>query len=432
MLNRVPIRRIAGLREAGAVCPHCQKELQSGDDAIACAECGEWQHGNCWDAEEGCGSYECSHGRRTVTEHDDPEVLSISADDLRRAVPLPSRVPFTANSAASFAFNDEPHSDGSPQRWNRLAIASLIVSIAGIPLFGVVTGLVGILLGSVAIARHKNSHRGVGVAVGGILLGVADVAGWVIGLVLFFQQPGGAIRVDEFEPDPAALKQLPPHILRAMAANALIHVAPEWSRLRGEAIGSGVVLRIHDGFGLLVTNRHVVDPNFADDHGAAAPVLDQLGHLDVKLIGQPARPATVVWVAPDGIDLALIRVPISSTEPQAAEWDATPQLTIGDDVFAVGNPHGLGWTLTRGSLSQLRLNNIGRHELKVIQTSAAINPGNSGGGLYDKLGRLIGINTWTKDKRMAEGLSFAITFTTLLELAPAEQGLPKGLPLGSP
>ena len=80
----------------------------------------------------------------------------------------------------------------------------------------------------------------------------------------------------------------------------------------------------------------------------------------------------------------------------------------------------------------MRLNNIGRHELKVIQTSAAINPGNSGGGLYDKLGRLIGINTWTKDKRMAEGLSFAITFTTLLELAPAEQGLPKGLSLGSP
>ena len=423
MLNPVPIRRIAGLREAGAVCPHCQAELQSGDDAIACAECGEWHHWDCWEAKEGCGSYECSHGRRPVTEHDDPEVLRISTDDLSRAVPLPSRVPFAANSATTFTFNDDPHNDGSPRRWNRMAIASLIVSIAGIPLFGVVTGLVGILLGSLAIARHSHSHRGVGVAVGGILLGVADVAGWVIGLVLFFQQPGMAIRIDDFEPDPAALKQLPPHILRAMTANALIHVAPEWSRLRGEAVGSGVVLRIHDGFGLLVTNRHVIDPNFAEDNGAALPVLDQLGHLDVKLIGQPARPATVVWVAPDGIDLALIRVPISSIEPQAAEWDAVPQLTIGDDVFAVGNPHGLGWTLTRGSLSQLRLNNIGHHELKVIQTSAAINPGNSGGGLYDKSGRLIGINTWTKDKRMAEGLSFAITFTTLLDLAPAEHEL---------
>ncbi len=422
MLNRTPTRRMAGLREAGALCPHCQTELLSGDDAVACSECGEWHHWNCWEASDGCGSYECSHGVRPIASSGGADVLHISTDDLNRAVPLPSNRPFVSGASTVFA-SDDGHNDSSPRRWNRLSIAALIVSIVGIPLFGLVTGLVGILLGCLAIARHSRSHRGVGVAVAGILLGVADVAGWVIGLVLFFQQPGVAIRIDDFEPDPAALKQLPPHILRAMSANALIHVAPEWSRLRGEAIGSGVVLRIHDGFGLLVTNRHVVDPKFAEDNGAAAPALDQAGHLDVKLIGQPARPATVVWVAPDGIDLALIRVPITSIEPQAAEWDAEPKLTIGDDLFAVGNPHGLGWTLTRGSLSQMRLNNIGRHELKVIQTSAAINPGNSGGGLYDKSGRLIGINTWTKDKRLAEGLSFAITFTTLLQLAPAEQGL---------
>ena len=110
-------------------------------------------------------------------------------------------------------------------------------------------------------------------------------------------------------------------------------------------------------------------------------------------------------------------------EPQAAEWDNAPTLTIGDDVFAVGNPHGLGWTLTRGALSQVRLNDFNGRETRIIQTSAAINPGNSGGGLYDKAGQLIGINTWTKDKRMAEGLSFAITFKTLLELAPAEYEL---------
>ncbi|TXT22375.1 MAG: trypsin-like serine protease with C-terminal PDZ domain [Planctomycetota bacterium] len=68
----------------------------------------------------------------------------------------------------------------------------------------------------------------------------------------------------------------------------------------------------------------------------------------------------------------------------------------------------------------MRLNDFNGRAMKIIQTSAAINSGNSGGGLYDKAGRLIGINTWTKDKRFAEGLSFAITFTTLLELAPAD------------
>jgi serine protease Do len=71
----------------------------------------------------------------------------------------------------------------------------------------------------------------------------------------------------------------------------------------------------------------------------------------------------------------------------------------------------------------MRLNDFSGRETKIIQTSAAINPGNSGGGLYDKAGKLIGINTWTKDKRLAEGLSFAITFTTLLDLAPVEHGL---------
>jgi serine protease Do len=56
--------------------------------------------------------------------------------------------------------------------------------------------------------------------------------------------------------------------------------------------------------------------------------------------------------------------------------------------------------------------------------TAAINPGNSGGGLYDADGRLIGINTLTSDKRFAEGLGFAISLPTLLELAPAQLQLP--------
>ena len=61
----------------------------------------------------------------------------------------------------------------------------------------------------------------------------------------------------------------------------------------------------------------------------------------------------------------------------------------------------------------------------MIQTSTAINAGNSGGGLYDKQGHLVGVNTWTQDKRVAEGLSFAISFQTLLELVPARFKIPR-------
>jgi serine protease Do len=61
---------------------------------------------------------------------------------------------------------------------------------------------------------------------------------------------------------------------------------------------------------------------------------------------------------------------------------------------------------------------VGGEELRIVQTNTAINPGNSGGGLYDKEGYLLGINTLTADKSIAEGLSFAIALDTLLKHAP--------------
>ena len=91
---------------------------------------------------------------------------------------------------------------------------------------------------------------------------------------------------------------------------------------------------------------------------------------------------------------------------------------IGSEVFTIGNPQHLDWTHTRGSISQLRLQRRGERQIHVIQTDAALNPGNSGGGLYDKSGTLIGINTWTNDKRFSEGLGFAIALDSLLDLDP--------------
>jgi S1-C subfamily serine protease len=69
-------------------------------------------------------------------------------------------------------------------------------------------------------------------------------------------------------------------------------------------------------------------------------------------------------------------------------------------------------------ISQFRTMTFGSRALRVIQTQTAINPGNSGGGLYDGESYLVGINTWTSDKRFSEGLSFAIAFDSLLALDP--------------
>jgi S1-C subfamily serine protease len=87
-------------------------------------------------------------------------------------------------------------------------------------------------------------------------------------------------------------------------------------------------------------------------------------------------------------------------------------------VFSIGNPQHLDWSAARGVISQFRVQTCGDRKVRVIQTDTAINPGNSGGGLYDKQGRLIAVNTWTNDKRASEGISFSITFQTLLKLDP--------------
>jgi S1-C subfamily serine protease len=123
--------------------------------------------------------------------------------------------------------------------------------------------------------------------------------------------------------------------------------------------------------------------------------------------------------------LAIIVMPLLGAvdQLQEAAWNGNETPRIGDAVFAVGNPHGLGWTHSSGSISQVRRREQGAFSFRVLQSTAPINPGNSGGGLYDADGRLIGINTMTGDKRFAEGLGFAIAFPTLLELVPDKFGI---------
>lgn len=412
---------VAGLREEGTICRRCQREIALGENATACPDCGGMHHWDCWQSGDGCGDYACSTGKRSDTA-DSASVLRVSIDDLAFVTPLPAPQP-VATGWAPAASRQSPYT--GPRKWSRLAITALVLAILGIPLFGIVTGLIAVVVGCIALAGHSRQWKGVGLAVAGILLGIIDVAGWSIGLYVVYDVPSLQIgTVDQFDPDPKALQQLPPAINRAMKSNVLIQTSAGMSMFRGTGIGSGVIVRIENAAAWIITNRHVVDSNFSGDGGEVVQDLPKGTQLTVKAVGQPAVPGQLVWVAPKGIDLAMITVPLSSKEAKSAVWDAEPNTTVGSDVFAIGNPHGLGWTYTPGGISQLRIQNKGALEIRVIQTSAAINPGNSGGGLYDHDGRLIGINTWTKDKRFAEGLSFSIAFHTLLPLLPNEYKLP--------
>jgi hypothetical protein len=395
--------RIAGPREAGARCPACSRPVADGDPVTVCPSCGSAHHHSCWEQGGRCGSYECAPARRDLARESTP-ALHISTDELAAVVPLPS-VPVVR--AASLV----PPSPIRP-RTSGLAIAAFVTAIVGIPLFGLVTGPVAVILGCIALGGlTARGQKGLTFALVGVLLGLLDFGGWA-GLMYyaFYVHERAPISLADFQPDPTALTGLAPPINRAMRANVLIHVTGGWG---GDALGSGVILRIADGSALVLTNQHVADQK------NAGPAGDN-GGLTVQLIGQPTMPGRLVWVAPPGIDLAVVRVPCTTGEAMTARWKANPVVKIGDPVFAVGNPLGLGWTHTTGTVSQFRVQEHGAHKLRVIQTQTAVNPGNSGGGLYATDGTLIGIVTWKQDERTGQGLNFAISVDDLPDLLPPD------------
>jgi S1-C subfamily serine protease len=420
---------MAGERESGTLCALCGNEIAIGQATSVCRTCGAVHHGPCWDSNSGCGAYECSLTSRL---HDTgmAATITITHDELSAAVPLPTRQVAGVNDGAGSQTGKKP-------RWNRTAVASFMIALLGLLLFGLLTGsaalvlvvgciglilgLLAIVIGCIALVGHSHGRRGMALAVLAIVIGLFDIVGWAIGLSRSVGPAHSAVALNDLAIDPESLDDLPERFARAMRANVVIESV---AGLGGRAIGSGVIMRIRDGMAHIVTNRHTVDLSYT---GASRPVpkdLAALKGIQVITVGQVPVQAKVEWIAPYGVDLAIISAPVLAEEVQEAHWDRDATPHIGDEVFAIGNPHGLGWTHSAGDISQVRRQKHGDYNLRLLQTTAAINPGNSGGGLYDSEGRLIGINTMTSDKRFAEGLGFSISLPTLLELAPQRLDLP--------
>jgi S1-C subfamily serine protease len=345
-----------------------------------------------------------------------------------------------AGVAARSTESTDPRIAAADRRWNRIAIAAFITALVGFPTFGLISGAtgaivgcVGLLLGVIAIivacialVGHRTGRRGFVLGVVAIVLGLFDVVGGSIGLSTSINPAGrAAVAMDELTIDPESLKELPERIARAMRANVVIESV---AGIGGRAIGSGVIMQIRDGVAHIVTNRHTVDFSYTGAVRPEPPELDELSNIQVVTVGQVPVKAKVEWIAPHGVDLAIISAPVLAEEVQEAHWDPDATPHVGDTVFAVGNPHGLGWSHSAGDISQVRRQRHGEYSFRMLQTTAAINPGNSGGGLYDAEGRLIGINTMTGDKRFAEGLGFSIALPTLFDLLPKNMEIPSKNP----
>jgi serine protease Do len=169
-----------------------------------------------------------------------------------------------------------------------------------------------------------------------------------------------------------------------------------------QSLGSGVILGAN---GLIVTNRHVIE-------GAE--------QITVVLSDRREFEAKVV-LSDDHADLAVLKIDTHGERLSTLDLGDSDELEVGDLVLAIGDPFGVGQTVTSGIVSALARTGIGSDVSSFIQTDAAINPGNSGGALVDLDGKLVGINTAIFSQSGGSiGIGFAIPTTlvrTVLQAA---------------
>lgn len=164
---------------------------------------------------------------------------------------------------------------------------------------------------------------------------------------------------------------------------------------RSTNLGSGVIVSDR---GYILTNSHVVE---------------QADEIEVALADKRRGTGKIVGTDPE-TDLALIKIELPNLPSMT--FGRADQVQVGDIVLAIGNPFGVGQTVTLGIVSALGRNQLGINTFEnFIQTDAAINPGNSGGALVDIAGNLIGINTAIYSRTpggASLGIGFAIPVST--------------------
>jgi len=338
------------------------------------------------------------------------ERIRITADDVRDVVPAP----LTNRRVAP------PPSDPPPVGRSKLAVASFVIALVGIPLAGCLLGPIAAFAGAVALGSiHNHGLKGFNLAVAGIVLGVLEAVAWAAVLMAVWSSgvDPGAVVGDGGADDghvPALLSNAPSEleidqarepIRSALRANVTIT-----RRITGGvSTGSGVIVGSSGATWFVVTNRHVA----GDDVGGDDLVVTFCNGEEVA--------GTLRWLAPTQVDVAVVSARPTRTEAlKVMPLVSGARASIGDEAFAIGNPLNYEATYTTGVISSIRSLLAGRKKLRVYQTQAPVNHGNSGGGLYSEAGRLIGINTWTTEKRLSEGLGFAIAVDGIVDLLEAD------------
>jgi hypothetical protein len=218
-------------------------------------------------------------------------------------------------------------------------------------------------------------------------------------------EPGGDADALPRPPSRVELDLIAPHIRAAIVANVFLvaHSDTTWS-------GSGVIIAREGNHLAIVTNRHVVE----DDRGrpCALRALTASGELGT---------ASLVWRAHRGVDLALLEVRVDRPDEVGVIALGNARPFVGAPVFAIGNPLGLAWSYTGGTISAIR--DWTTHEgqsVRILQTDAPIAPGSSGGGLFDSEGQLLGVMSFLRQGNAGGSAHFALSLAVLREALARE------------
>lgn len=345
-----------------------------------------------------CASYFCA--KETRREIDKADIV-ITFEDTQRPPPVAQALPRRVAARPV------------PVKTDPLANTALGLGLLSIPLLGCAFGPVAVLLGTMSIGRIGASGQltGRGRAIAGLLTGLFSTLLWFGGITYYtYQQSPAGNAPNPFltakeaptPPTAAELADIPLHIRRALKANVFIQGQSGFSQW----IGSGIIVSASNNKIRVLTNRHVAEGNSP----GSTP------KLTIRTIHGDEIDATILWTAKYS-DVALLTATLSDAANRvsvAYTESAKKNPSIGSKVFAIGNPHALGWSFTDGVVSRLPRHSQPDRTVTFIQTTTPINPGNSGGALYNERGYLVGMNTWKISQDRGEGLGFAISVPSLL------------------
>lgn len=409
----------------GKQCSVCSRTLRTGEYVVECEYCGAYTHEMCF-KEHGCGSEQC----RAISPHFERTDIVLTKEEVSNVIAVPEH---TKNPTEYLI--KELNKGEKP--FSNMTIVAVFFSL--ITLFATIGtsfvpstdtlatkifycssflgGTFCIILSIISLSLFKNKKlRGFPLACIAMFLSITTVSIGVTKLLISASKYERAIPQQKVDKKRIAqtIEKSAPHIQEPLKSNVSVKSGFGLS----ESFGSGVVVKNKDSKTYIITNVHVLTG------GSMVSSLDEAKkkarNLSVTFYTAETKTAEILWVAPEGIDLALLSCPTPENYNSSVQIGSSNEIKMGEKVFAIGNPMGLDWTYTEGVVSSFRNKEIGKYEISVIQIQTPLNHGNSGGGLYSEKGRLVGINTWIYEKAQTEGLNFSIAIDELTKTLDSE------------